>query len=294
MTTYYALDGPINDAGGPEHTQQALQGIRAAPSNYRFVSDDGTRLVYHPIMDSGEVTLVVIQPRGTWPSDKPEDELRMSSKHMAADIDALRRHLGRDAIIVLGHSNGAAIALSYAEQFPSRCSKAILIQTQLIGFPDRAPIIAREVERRQSDPRYADAVAKLKATPLDTVLTSDEHATEWLGSFFDLYFVRPDTGRPEFALNTGPLNIRHWAYMKQNAVDNLPEASHVEDLDKVTADTLIIISTEDFICSVEESKYIQAGIGANAKLIVYDECGHMPWIEKKDDFYRDLMAFLLQ
>ena len=93
---------------------------------------------------------------------------------------------------------------------------------------------------------------------------------------------------------TGPLIVQHWAYMKQNAVDKLPEANLVNDLDKVTADTLIISSTDDFICSVEESEVIQEAIGAKAKLIIYEECGHMPWIEKKEEFFRDLMEFLLQ
>jgi pimeloyl-ACP methyl ester carboxylesterase len=29
-----------------------------------------------------------------------------------------------------------------------------------------------------------------------------------------------------------------------------------------------------------------------ARLVVYEECGHMLWIEKKEEFFRDIISFL--
>jgi pimeloyl-ACP methyl ester carboxylesterase len=153
MTTTFALDRPIRDSGGLKHIQRALQGEQVTPANYTFSSHDRTSIIYRicglgptllvatcpgwgggldyipagydPLTQSGEITLVVIQTRGTLPSERPADERRMGSKHMAADIDALRTHLGRYSINVQGHSNGGAIALGYAELFPRHCQRLI-------------------------------------------------------------------------------------------------------------------------------------------------------------------------
>ncbi|KAK2601523.1 hypothetical protein QQS21_004908 [Conoideocrella luteorostrata] len=315
----YALDGPINSSGGPEHIEQALRGTSVAAANYSFASDDGTQIVYHvcgsgpvlivatapgwgvginylpnalkPLVDSGKFTLLAIQPRGSLPSERPADDSRMSSKHMAADIDVLRRHLGHAAINVLGHSNGAAIALAYAEMFPSHCAKALLIETQVIGF--RGPGIGPELEKRKEDPRYAEAV-KAFMEDMRKTFTTDEEITKHIQRIITLYFFDPESGVAEFARNTGPLNVQLWASTRQDEADEMPESNLFDNLDAVTADTLLISGSDDFICTVAASRAAQKGIGSRAKHVVYQDCGHMPWIESEEAFFRDVKEFLLQ
>ncbi|KAL3957248.1 hypothetical protein ACCO45_007826 [Purpureocillium lilacinum] len=269
-TTTYALDRPISETGGPEHVRQALAGSAVEPANYSFHADDGTRLVYHvtghgpelvlgtspgwgpginyivsgfaPLSTSGRATLVVLQTRGTLPSAHPADETRMGSRHMAADLDALRRHLLVDKpVTVLGHSNGGAIALAYAADFPSHCARAVLLGAQAV---------------------------------------------------LPLYFHEPAPGVAQFARDTGPLVVQNWANAKQRAADAQPEAVVIADLGRVTADVLIVSGSDDFICSVDASAQAKEAIGAKAKHVVYEECGHMAWIEKKDEFFKELLAFL--
>lgn len=109
--TVSALDLPIQTSGGQQHVEQALRGTLLEPANYSFSATDGTEIVYHvcesgstllvaiapgwgpginylptgfhPIVDSNKVTFVSVQPRGSFPSGKPTDETRMSSRHMA-------------------------------------------------------------------------------------------------------------------------------------------------------------------------------------------------------------------
>ncbi|KAK1141744.1 hypothetical protein N8T08_008842 [Aspergillus melleus] len=59
----------------------------------------------------------------------------MSSFELATDLEDLRIHLNLDKIpTLLGHSNGGAIALAYAEMFPERVERLVLLGGQLIGF----------------------------------------------------------------------------------------------------------------------------------------------------------------
>jgi proline iminopeptidase len=61
-----------------------------------------------------------LDTRGSGGSTRPEDREQMSTAAMANDIDRLRSYLGLDSINLLGHSNGSAIALDYAERYPQR------------------------------------------------------------------------------------------------------------------------------------------------------------------------------
>ncbi|KAJ6438269.1 alpha/beta hydrolase family domain-containing protein [Purpureocillium lavendulum] len=346
-TTVYALDRPINERGGPEHARKALAGAAVPPANYRFAAADGTKLVYHvcgagpelvlatspgwgpginylasglrPLIDSGRATLAILQTRGTLPSERPADESRMGSRHMAADLDALRRHLfgvvdgssdstdeagekkhGQEskdrAVTVLGHSNGAAIALAYAADFPSRCARAILLGTQVIGAKDQGPIFMRALEARQDDPRFAPAVARFRSIlGAEAGFAGDEELTAFINEILPLYFWDPATGTAQFAEDAGGaggLVVQNWPNAKQRAADAQPEAVVVDDLSKVTADVLIVSGREDFICSVEASRFAQQAIGPKAKHVIYEECGHMSWIEKKDELFKEIMAFL--
>lgn len=186
LAVTYALERPIHEHGGLAHMQQALKGTDVTPANYKFVGADGTQLVYHicgrgpilivgaapgwgvglnymptalqPMVDSGHVTFIVLQPHGTLPSQHPSDSTRMSSMHMAEDLEALRLHLQQETLTVLGHSNGATIALAYAVAFPKGCARAILVDAMLVHCEGEAERVQRYLDARRDNPLYADAV----------------------------------------------------------------------------------------------------------------------------------------
>ncbi|KOS17436.1 AB hydrolase superfamily protein YclE [Escovopsis weberi] len=327
VETYYALDLPIKEQGGPEHIHQSLKGEALDPANYRFTATDGTRVVYHAcgrgpllvvalspgwgigmnylpngfrqLVADGRITFVAMQTRGTLPSERPADASRMGSRHMAEDVEALRRLLGVETVVVMGHSNGAAIALAYAELFPRHCAKAVLISAQFIGFKDGGPIFMEGLARREKEPRFEKAAAYFKehmlpimAGGIEGAITSDEVLTDRVLAFFDLYYHDPDRFRHVFAESTGPISIQHWTYLAQNKADAVPEADAAGRLGDVTGQTLIMSGREDWICSVQASAAIKDGIGARATHVIFEESGHMPWIEESDKFFKVLLDFL--
>jgi proline iminopeptidase len=60
------------------------------------------------------------------------DSTQMSTAVMADDIDRLRSYLGLDSIYLMGHSHGGAIALDYAERYPQRVRKVVLIDAEVL------------------------------------------------------------------------------------------------------------------------------------------------------------------
>jgi len=83
-------------------------------------------------------TLVYPEPRGSGGSSRPENLSDMSSADMANDIERLRQHLGLEKIDLLGHSNGGTIALDYAERYPDKVQKLLLLTHDLYGYDDSA------------------------------------------------------------------------------------------------------------------------------------------------------------
>jgi pimeloyl-ACP methyl ester carboxylesterase len=120
-----------------------------------------------------DYTMVYVIPRGNGNSGRPSDETAMSSKTMAEDIEQLRLHLGLDAFpILFGHSNGAAIVLHYAEQYPSRVTKLILVGAQTHDSPPNDEF-QQCVAKRKDDPIFGPALAALSSArqnPPATVL----------------------------------------------------------------------------------------------------------------------------
>jgi pimeloyl-ACP methyl ester carboxylesterase len=54
---------------------------------------------------------------------------------------------------------------------------------------------------------------------------------------------------------------------------------------------LCMFGREDALCFVQEGvKTVEAIEGAT--LSVYEDCGHVLWIEKEEEFFRDIVAFL--
>ena len=73
-------------------------------------------------------TTVYFEPRGNGKSSKPKDSNTMNAGKMAEDIEYLRKHLELDSFpILLGGSHSAAIVCRYAEIYPQKVSKLVLI-----------------------------------------------------------------------------------------------------------------------------------------------------------------------
>src|SRR6266542_4229763 len=58
---------------------------------------------------AGERTLVLLHARGTGASDRPADPHAYDLADYAADVEAVREHLGLERLDLLGHSHGGFV-----------------------------------------------------------------------------------------------------------------------------------------------------------------------------------------
>ncbi len=97
----------------------------------------------------------------------------MSSKVMAEDIEHLRTYLGLATFpTLLGHCHDGCIVLRYAEQYPERVEKMILISAAVHDGPANDNF-KNWAARRKDDPVQGPALAAAAAVG-QACLTTDE------------------------------------------------------------------------------------------------------------------------
>jgi proline iminopeptidase len=229
--------------------------------------------------------IVFVTARGSGKSGRPADMSQMGSTHMADDIDGLRRHLGLETIDFFGHSNGGAIAVAYAQRHGAHLAKLILTSSQLIGF-DVSASINSFLARAANDPRYSEAARHVgQAFPKD----NDEFRAHFIRRL-PLYFHDPINHAPTFIRDMGT-SFSAWAYHAQVAADRLPDANQVGRLAAITAETLIIVGRQCWICPPSVSERLHSAIDGS-KLVVLESTGHFPWIEEPGLFFPEISRFL--
>jgi pimeloyl-ACP methyl ester carboxylesterase len=111
---------------------------------------------------AAERTLVMLDPRGTGDSSRPADPSGYGLEDYAADIEAVRGHLGIDRLDLLGHSHGGFVAINWAGNNPERVGRLVLAGTAP-RFTDAIRGLRMErVASHQGQPYFEDAIAALQ------------------------------------------------------------------------------------------------------------------------------------
>jgi len=235
--------------------------------------------------------LVFIDTRGSGLSGRPVDPMRMGSVDMANDLEALRMHLGLSEISILGHSNSGAIALAYAARYTDRVSKLVLIDSQVLGLSADADTQGI-LENRATDPRFKEA-ARIVSTFFTGQMNpakSDESLEAFIAQVLPLFLHSPEKSLPLAKEQlSGP--ISSYAFVSQYAADAAFPIDQTQSLGAIRAKVLIMVGRHDYICPVALSERLHQGI-PESQLVIFEESGHLPWLEEPNAFFAELERFL--
>lgn len=153
-----------------------------------FHTYDGTELAYHLVGEgtpliclpggamrasaylgtlgglSARRQLVLLDLRGTGDSAVPDDPATYRCDRQAADVEALRAHLGLERVDLLAHSAAGDLAALYAARYPHRLRNLVLVAptTLATGLPAAVGDAREAAALRGSEPWYEDALAALE------------------------------------------------------------------------------------------------------------------------------------
>lgn len=199
----------------------------------------------------------------------------------ADDAAALLRALGVERAAVVGISMGGFIALELALRHPDLVEKLVLTSTSAGGKTHMQP--GWRMRLMLGMPRYlprwlrpdAGTVAKRSYAAIMAPGYCAAHPDEWehIGAVA-LY-------RPQPAA----------AYLRQLGACLTHNAG--DRLGQIAVPTLVIHGTVDPLVPPANGEYLAAHI-PGARLIRYPATGHVPIIERADDYNRDVLAFLAE
>lgn len=114
---------------------------------------------------------------------------KMTSWHLAEDMEHLGQHLGMDQIQrLMGHPGGGTIALWYAIRYSDKVNRLILLSHQLENFDDSESIEAAVGRKRQNSKFHS--VIEAWTGPWD--VQSDSEFAKTIRDFLPVYFYDPE------------------------------------------------------------------------------------------------------
>ena len=198
-------------------------------------------------------------------------------KEQADDAAAMLGALGVSRAMVVGISMGGYIALELALRHPELVEKLVLTSTAAGG---RAQVRAHTgLVLRALLPwsRWGEVGRRAKRTYAAIMAPGycRAHPGEW----------ERIAATARYRPQSRAAYQRQWrACLAHDVADRLGE---------ITAPTLVIHGAVDPLVPVENGRYLAAHI-PGARLIVYPNTGHIPIVERAQDYNRDVMAFLAE
>ena len=233
------------------------------------------------------VTVIALHPRGSGLSDPaPGDAYRLPD--YAADVEALRLHVGLDRPIVMGWSHGGMVAQQFAFTYPGSLSKLILFDTAAY-FGEFLSDVEAAVRDFKDQPWFEESLAALKREWAGDYQTDADMAQLWAHEM-KFYFKHFDARAQAYHRRTQdlPLRIAPLKVFNEREAVTMDLRPHLKD---IPVPTLVIVGRHDFITNVAMAEEMVKHI-PNARLEIFEDSGHFAHVEEPEKFYRVVKQFV--
>lgn len=229
--------------------------------------------------------LIFVDQRSQGRSDKaPKNSWTL--EQMAQDVTLLAQALELQRYAVLGHSYGALVALQNAVDFPGHAAQTIISS----GFPSTRFLEHVEHNLKNFEPEELREQVASSWERETTVDTADEVAA-LLHDQMPFHFADARDPRIKtFEERTSgavysPEVLRHFSNEDYGGIE-------VEErLGDATHPVLVLAGRYDRVCSVEAAQTIATGI-PHAELMVFENSGHMTFVEETERYLDVVRGFL--
>jgi proline iminopeptidase len=240
-----------------------------------------------PVVDrlSTRSLCLLLEQRGTGRSKLATyNEKTINFQSYLDDLEALRKHLNQPKLLLVGHSWGGMLALSYAGTYPDRVRAVISIDAGPIA--EEHAIAGEANALRRIDRREQGRLLELdKRKSADPVGTFAEIQRATLGAYFY------DVGKASTAATwlTGDSNLEVMRLGYEPAFGSLNAFIRAR-LHSIRAPVLLVHGRQD---AVAEGGVVEAHqLIKSSRLAFIDKCGHLPWIEQPDELWKAVEAFI--
>lgn len=278
------------------HHQQGTVTVDGFELHY---SDEGTgtpaivigSAVYYPRTFSQHLRehlrMIFVDHRGFGKATAPYTNASFELAVLLEDIEAIRRHLGLDKVIIIGHSGHAYLALEYAKKYPQHVSHVVLLAIS----PDSTP-----ASFEAADQYLADSVDPSRKAALAESLSHLEADMQ----------ADPAHGFIHYSLRSSPriwydytYDSRHlWAGVETNQAmfDTVwgklfRELDITVGLEDLKLPVFVGLGRYDFWNPPHLWNAVR-GQFHDMSIHVFEKSGHTPQLEQPEDFDRELLTWI--
>ena len=199
-------------------------------------------------------------------------------------LDELFAVLDIEAAAVVGNSMGGFIAAETTIKFPHRIERLVLVSAAGLSVErQRSDVILRALEVTENMAQFAFARALAR--------------TEWLvkrprGRRLMMWFVaaHPHEMAPALVQEQVGGAGKPGFVQALDALTSYPIRDRISD---IGCPTLIVWGPKDMLVPIKDAHEFDRLI-PDSKLLIYDDTGHVPMLERPERFNEDLRAFLAE
>jgi pimeloyl-ACP methyl ester carboxylesterase len=235
-------------------------------------------------------TLLLLDPRGTGGSDRPADPSGYDLEDYAADIEALRVHLGVERLDLLGHSHGGFVAMTWASTHPDRVRRLIIASSAPRFTPVIREMRAARIASHEGEPHYEDSVAAFAAHEAGGFASDAELSALSAREYRVFAPVGIDPSGILGALRRAGNNADALRHFNSRIAAGMDQRAA---LASVTSPTLVLVGELDAF-GVAPGEEIAAAL-PDATLAVLPRADHFPFLESADHraaWSRTVLEFL--
>lgn len=234
-----------------------------------------------------ERTLVFYDMRGRGRSSAVTDPSRLGMDIEISDLEAVRHHLGKERVSLIGWSYLGAMVVLYATQYPSHIDRVIQV-----GAVAPTSEIQKRATSTPVDSESQALLERLRKEGLDKT-DPEQFCVEYKNIYMKRIFYDPskislfrsDRCKCE---NEMPENV---AFQLNAIFASIGEWNWMERIQDLGVPVLTIHGINDPSCPIDGSRFWVSSL-RNARILVIPKAGHMPFVEDPDLFYSAVDTFL--
>lgn len=228
---------------------------------------------------------------GCGKADAPADESLYTIQRSVDELDAVRRALGLETVVLHGHSWGSVLAIEYVCQGRGKGVERLILSGALASIPQAVAGMRRLIAGLPDG-----AGQKLQALEKAGRQATPEYAA-LVQTFYDNFLLRvPPT--PD-ALATFDALGKSIAYRVMNGPNEFDIVGVIKDWDRreslkaITQKTLIVTGEFDEI-TLDCHQTIRDRVAGPNRLVVMPGCSHLTMVEKPEAYNALVRGFLAE
>ncbi len=233
--------------------------------------------------------LIFYDQRGSGKSlETPLDEEHINIHQFVEDLEDLRKSLGLNKFVLMGHSWGGLLAMQYAVDHQDHLIGLILLNSAPADYKGQKAFIdefGARTKNIHNDIKPLFAYEDFKK--LNAIQISDLYR-----KLFSVYVYNPEDVKDlslNFSVASAQSGFKVMEEMSKTSWLH-PNINLFPKLKTLMVPTFILHGTQDIV-PAWTSEEIKNAI-PNAEMVMLDHCDHFPYIEQPSQFFTELNNFL--